>query len=104
MDVRFLNPSFIYHNLHQESKFNAIAHAELAYVPIPGIRLYGQFALDQAVAPPNEDPDEEDTAWALSLGGLEVAKPPLDNGGVLSSLLEASMLCQVCIEGMQLTS
>ncbi len=87
LDIRFLNPSFIYHNLHQESKFNAIAHAELAYVPILGVRLYGQFALDQAVAP-NEDPDEEDTAWALSLG-LEVAKP-LDNG-VLSSALEASM-------------
>lgn len=87
LDVRFLNPSFIYHNLHQRSKFNAIAHAELAYVPIPGVRLYGQFALDQAVAP-NEDPDAEDTAWALSLGS-EVAKP-LDNG-VLSSLLEASM-------------
>jgi hypothetical protein len=87
LDVRFLNPSFIYHNLHQRSKFNAIAHAELAYVPVSGIRLYGQFALDQAVAP-NEDPDEEDTAWALSLG-LEVAKP-LEKG-VLSSALEASM-------------
>ena len=87
LDVRFLNPSFIYHNLHQESKFNAIAHAELAYVPVPGIRLYGQFALDQAVAP-NEDPDEEDTAWALSLG-LEVARP-LEKG-VISSVLEASM-------------
>lgn len=87
LDVRFLNPSFIYHNLHQESKFNAIAHAELAYVPVSGVRLYGQFALDQAVAP-NEDPDEEDTAWALSLG-LEVARP-LERG-VLSSVWEASM-------------
>jgi hypothetical protein len=87
LDVRFLNPSFIYHNLHQRSKFNAIAHAELAYVPVSGIRLYGQFALDQAVAP-NEDPDEEDTAWALSLG-LEVAEPL--ESGVLSSALEASM-------------
>lgn len=87
LDVRFLNPAFVYHNLHQESKFNAIAHLELAYVPTAGIRLFGQFALDQAVAP-NEDPELEDTAWALSLG-LEVAKPI--KKGVLSSVFEASM-------------
>lgn len=87
LDVRFLNPAFIYHNLHQSSKFNAIASAELAYVPTRGIRLFGQFALDQAVAP-NEDPNLEDTAWALSLG-LEMAKPM--GKGILSSLIEASM-------------
>ncbi|MDY0288644.1 MAG: hypothetical protein RBR15_07465 [Sphaerochaeta sp.] len=87
LDVRFLNPAFIYHNLHQSGKFNAIASAELAYVPTAGLRLFGQFALDQAVAP-NEDPDWEDTAWALSLG-LEMAMP-LEKG-ILSSLFEASM-------------
>lgn len=87
LDIRFLNPAFIYHNLHQRSKFNAIAHAELAYVPKPGIRLYGQFALDQAVAP-NEEPDAEDTAWALSLG-FDTARPLRQ--GILSFAVEASM-------------
>ncbi len=87
LDLRFLNPAFVYHNLNERNKFNAIAHAELAYVPIPGLRFFGQFALDQAVAP-NEDPDVEDTAWALSLG-LEFAT--VYRQGIFSSFFEASM-------------
>ncbi|MGH0053485.1 MAG: hypothetical protein ACQ5SW_08880 [Sphaerochaetaceae bacterium] len=86
-DIRFLNPAFILHNLNERGKFNAIAHLEFAYVPKPGLRVYGQFALDQATAP-NEDPEAEDTAWALSLG-LDYAKAVKD--GVLSTSFEGSM-------------
>ena len=86
-DLRFLNPAFIYHNLNERDMFNAIAHVELDYTPVPGIHLYTQFALDQAVAP-NENPDTEDTAWGL-LAGFEYA---LDlNEGVFSTALEGSL-------------
>ncbi len=86
-DVRFLNPAFILHNLNERDKFNAIAHLELAYVPKPGWRVYGQFALDQATAP-NEDPTAEDTAWAVSLG-MDYAKAY--KNGVLSTAIEGSL-------------
>lgn len=87
LDLRFLNPAFIYHNLNERSKFNAIAHLELAYVPVAGFRLYGQFALDQAVAP-NEGANPEIPSWGLSLGAdyaTDLSK------GVLQASIEASM-------------
>jgi len=87
LDLRFLNPSFIFHNLNERNKFNAIAHIELAYVPFAGFRLYGQFALDQAVAP-NEGDNPELPAWGMSLGADYAAAFAQ---GVLQSSIEASM-------------
>jgi hypothetical protein len=87
LDLRFLNPSFIYHNLNEREKFNAIAHIELAYVPVAGLRLYGQFALDQAVAP-NEGVNPEMPSWGLSLGADYATAL---SKGVLASSVEASM-------------
>ncbi len=87
LDLRFLNPAFVYHNLNQREKFNAIAHIELAYVPYAGFRLYGQFALDQAVAP-NEGDNPELPAWGMSLGA-DYATALAQ--GVLQSSIEASV-------------
>ena len=56
--LQYLNPAFILHNLNNHSTLNAIAHAEIDWVPAPSLRLYGQFALDQATAP-NEGDNEE---------------------------------------------
>jgi hypothetical protein len=70
LDFRYLNPAFVYHNLNDRDRFNAIAHLEANYSPRPGLRLYTQFVLDQAIAP-NED-DDESTAWGL-LAGIEYA-------------------------------
>lgn len=64
---QYLNPSFIYHNLNVRSKFNALAFVEASWVFLPGWNLYGQFVLDQAVAP-NENPDAESNAWGGSAG------------------------------------
>ena len=86
-DLRFLNPAFIYHNLNDRDKFNAIAHVELDYTPVSGIHLYAQFALDQAVAP-NENPDAEDTAWGF-LAGFEYATTLKE--GILTTALEGSL-------------
>lgn len=86
LDFRFLNPAFIYHNLNDRDRFNAIAHLEANYSPNPGWRLYGQFVLDQAIAP-NED-DDESTAWGL-LAGIEHARAVGD--GIYSTALEGAM-------------
>lgn len=67
--LQYLNPSFLYHNLNVRDKFNAIAYVDASYAFLPGWNLYGQFALDQAVAP-NEDKDAESNAWG-GLGGIE---------------------------------
>lgn len=67
MDLSFLNPSFIYHNLNNRSMFNAIAYAEVNWTPFKGIETYGQFALDQATAP-NEDPNSQGAAWGFVVG------------------------------------
>ena len=85
--LQYLNPAFILHNLNNHSTLNAIAHAEIDWVPAPSLRLYGQVALDQATAP-NEGDNEEVAAWAL-LAGLEWGKEL--NKGILTTLLEGSM-------------
>lgn len=86
LDLRFLNPAFIYHNLNEREKFNAIAHLEASYTMLPGLNLYGQFSLDQAIAP-NED-DAESTAWGV-LFGIEYAT--ILKEGMYSAALEGAM-------------
>jgi hypothetical protein len=86
-DPQVFNPSFIYHNLNSRSKFNAIAHVELSYTFLPGWNIYGQFVLDQAVAP-NEDADAESTAWG-ALVGFDYAR--ILGSGVLTTSLEGAM-------------
>lgn len=66
VDYSFFNPAFVWHNLNNRSMFNAIAYAEVNWVPIEGLEAYGQFTLDQAVAP-NENPDQGN-AWGLLAG------------------------------------
>ncbi|WP_320129997.1 hypothetical protein [uncultured Sphaerochaeta sp.] len=86
LDFRFLNPAFIYHNLNERSKFNALAHLEVSYTAMPGLNVYGQFCLDQAVAP-NEN-DSESTAWG-ALAGIEYATTI--GKGIYSTYLEGVM-------------
>lgn len=66
LNMRYLNPAFILHNLNNASMFNAIAHAELTIQPAKGLKIYGQFVLDQARAP-NEGDSQAD-AWGLLAG------------------------------------
>ncbi len=85
-DFRYLNPAFIYHNLNNRGMFNAIAHAELDFSPMKGLKLYAQGVMDQARAP------TEGTAQADAmgyLGGIEcaIAAGP----GVFTSSLELAL-------------
>ena len=59
-DLYFFNPSFIYHNLNNRGMFNALAYVDLNVVIVPGLEIYGQFALDQARAP-HEGTEQSDS-------------------------------------------
>ena len=77
LSLQYLNPGFIFHNLNNRSMFNAIAAFEINVTPLKGLDIYGQFVLDQAVAP-NEDHSQAD-AWGL-LAGLEYSFSPSEKG------------------------
>lgn len=80
---RYLNPAFIYHNLNVNSLFNAIAHIELDYNFAKGFNAYGQYVMDQAVAP-NESAEQADASGFLL--GIEYATGL--SKGVLTASLE----------------
>jgi hypothetical protein len=44
VNLRYLNPAFIFHNLNNRSMFNAIAHAELDIMLYRGLNLYGSLS------------------------------------------------------------
>lgn len=66
LNLKYLNPGNIYHNLNNAAMFNAIAYAELSAVPVKGLEIYSQAVLDQATAP-NES-NSQAPAWGLSIG------------------------------------
>ncbi|AEV29091.1 hypothetical protein SpiGrapes_1278 [Sphaerochaeta pleomorpha str. Grapes] len=47
LEMKYLNPTSIYHNYYNSEKFNSIASLEINFAPCKGFSLYGQFALDQ---------------------------------------------------------
>jgi hypothetical protein len=81
-NLRYLNPANIYHNLNNRSLFNAIAHLEIDYSPLPGVNIYGQYVLDQAVAP-NESASQANAQGYLA--GIEYGKS-LEIGIVTTSM------------------
>lgn len=83
LNLRYLNPANVYHNLNSRRIFNAIAHVELDYSPIPKVNIYGQYVLDQAVAP-NEAATQADATGFLV--GVEYATPL--KKGILSTSIE----------------
>jgi hypothetical protein len=46
-DLRIFNPVLVYHNFYLKENMNSLMTIELDYVPLPGLFLYGQFAMDQ---------------------------------------------------------
>ncbi len=83
LNLKYLNPAFILHNLNNASMFNAIAQAELTIQPVKGLKIYGQFVLDQARAP-NEGDSQAD-AWGVLAG---IGYTSMMKKGYLSSGIE----------------
>ena len=84
-DLDILNPAGIYHNQTNSILINAIAHLEAQYVPVPGLRLFFQYSLDQATAP--TEADTQDSAMGYS-GGLSFSR--VGEKGVLNLSLEGA--------------
>ena len=82
-ELTFANPSFIYHNLNNRSMFNALAYAEINASIIPGLEVYGQFALDQARAP-HEGESQSDSSGFVA--GVQYTAAV--GNGVLTSYAE----------------
>lgn len=62
----YFNPATIFHNLNNSDTLNALAHLEIVYVPINGLKLYAQGVLDQATAP--TEGDSQAAAFGLDAG------------------------------------
>ena len=71
LDLEYINPSFIYHNLNNRSMFNALAYLDVNVLITKGFEFYGQLAIDQAQAP-NED-DSQTSSYGIT-GGLQYTK------------------------------
>ena len=65
-ELKYFNPLYVFHNLNNSDALNAIAHAELEFLPVNGLRLYSQVALDQAQAP--TELEGQPAAYGVSLG------------------------------------
>ncbi|MDR2110643.1 MAG: hypothetical protein LBP32_04985 [Spirochaetaceae bacterium] len=85
LNFRYFNPAFIYHNLWDRSRFNAIAQGELEFTFAPGFKVYGQFVIDQLRAP-DEDAGQSDAYGVLA--GFEHARTL--GKGVLTISLEGA--------------
>ena len=68
LEPLFVNPAVFFHSNVQDNLFNALAHVELEYVPIKGLRIYSQLGVDQGSIPGFEDVATEDLAAGLTIG------------------------------------
>ena len=66
-DLLYLNPAFIYHNLNNRSMFNALAYLELNAAILPGLEVYGQYAMDQARAPHEGESQSDSSGFVAGL-------------------------------------
>ena len=76
-DGRVFNPMYVYHNFYLKDEMNSMASAEIDYVPLPGLLLYGQFVMDQLSTSFEQEQygrDVEPNAMGY-MAGLEVRLP-----------------------------
>lgn len=76
-DYRIFNPMLLYHNLYLKEWLNNMMTLELDYAPVPGLLLYGQFAMDQfstAFEQKTYGLDSEPNAMGY-LAGVEYRRP-----------------------------
>lgn len=48
LNLFYMNPSYIFHNLDNRRLFNSLASLEFDFMPCKGLNIYGQFVMDQA--------------------------------------------------------
>jgi hypothetical protein len=77
---RYLNPMMAFHNWYQTGSANYFITLEADYVPLPGLRLYGQFLGDQIAFYFNRQSGTySDVPAAMGyLAGIDLQKPAGD--------------------------
>jgi len=83
LPLNYIDPTYIYHNIYNSAKLNAIAGVELNLAIMPGISLHTQFALDQFQF--SNEGGSEANAMGLLVG---MTHSELLHKGVLSTTLE----------------
>ncbi|MFA6690298.1 MAG: hypothetical protein ACOX6K_05490 [Sphaerochaetaceae bacterium] len=83
LNLYYMNPSYIFHNLDDKRLFNSLASLEVDVMPIKGLNLYGQFVMDQAQSL-NEGDEQADANGYLAGVEYTLALGP----GVLSTAVE----------------
>lgn len=71
-DLTDLNPFIIFHNTYGEGYSNVMLAADFSILPYKGLRLYGEFAMDDFNGPNELDARGKPTAQAFG-GGIEYA-------------------------------
>lgn len=89
LEPLFINPAVFFHSNIQDNLFNALAHVELEYVPIKGLRIYSQIGIDQGSMPFFEQPGTEDLAAGFTFGSEYLF--PL-SGGIAGVSLEGAFV------------
>ena len=74
-NILYLNPSYIYHNYNNRSMFNAFLYLDMNILIIKNLEFYGQFGMDQARAP-NENDWQSDSMGFVT--GLSYTHPIAD--------------------------
>lgn len=64
-ELRYFDPNYVFHNLYDRDKLNALASLELSIALLPGLSLHSQFVLDQFQLP-NESASEANAAGYLA--------------------------------------
>ncbi len=67
LSLMYFNPSYIYHNINNRSMFNAFLYLDVNVLLMKGLEFYGQFALDQARAPNEDDSQSNSTGFVTGL-------------------------------------
>ena len=85
LNLAYINPATIYHNVENASMFNALASLEADWAFYPGWKLYVQGVMDQFTTANENSATAQPEASGL-IGGIEFATPWLD--GIYTSSFE----------------
>ncbi len=82
-----LNPLIIWHNLFQEGVYGVPITAELSLTPLPGLRVYGQYMLYDAVVADEVGANTDNAGASAYMAGLTAVLRPFGEGFLSDSRL-----------------
>ncbi len=65
--IRYMDPTYVYHNIYDRTHLNSIASIELDWAILPSISMHGQFVLDQYQLPTESDYEANAMGYLVNL-------------------------------------